>query len=313
MKAVQNNGEDIASLNERLFEPRTVPNFLIVGAARSGTTSLWHWLRQHPQVYMPRYKEPAFFVHNFGVFTQDEYLSLFKPGRGRPCIGEASTAYLSAPESPPWIHELLGKVKIVAILRNPVERAYSMYCWMAMIGLEPLETFEEAIEQESRRMGSLPFQQNCLIASHNYQYFNAGLYVDRIGPYISIFGADRVKLLLFDDLKSDPSGFCADVCEFLEISNANGHAFRSENGAVIPRSTPLQFRLRAMRARTRKLMGMSHLSVTSWYIMAMLINKARGAKKPMSPAIRAELVERYRTSVEQLSDLLHRDLSHWLK
>src|SRR5581483_2019209 len=253
MKAVQNNGgEDLASLNERLFVPRTAPNFLIVGAARSGTTSLWHWLRQHPQVFMPRYKEPAFFVHNFGVFTQEEYLSLFNPGRGKACIGEASTAYLSAPESPPWIHELLGKIKIMAILRNPVDRAYSMYCWLAMIGLEPLETFEEAIAQESRRMTSLPFQQNCLIASHNYQYFHAGLYIEKIKPYIKIFGADRVKMLLFDDLKKNPAGFCAEVCEFLEISQANGHAFRSENGAVIPRSTPLQFRLRAMRTRTRK-------------------------------------------------------------
>ncbi|MGA3007063.1 MAG: sulfotransferase domain-containing protein, partial [Opitutaceae bacterium] len=163
--------------NERLFEPRPAPNFLIVGAARAGTTSLWQWLRGHPQVFMTRYKEPAFFVHNFGVFNQEKYLSLFKAGRGKPCIGEASTAYLSSPESPPWIHDVLGRVKIIMVLRNPVARAYSMYCWLTMIGLEPLATFEEALTQESRRMTSLPFRQNCPIDFHNYQYFNAGLYI----------------------------------------------------------------------------------------------------------------------------------------
>ncbi len=298
--------------NEKLFEQRPVPNFLIVGAARSGTTSLWHWLRQHPQVFMAPYKEPAFFTHNFGVFTQDQYLSLFKAGQGKPCIGEASTAYLSAPESPRWIHEVLGKVKIIVVLRNPVERAYSMYCWMVMNGLEPIETFEEALNQESRRMASLPFHQNCPISFRDYQYFNAGLYIDKIYPYINIFGADRVKILLFDDLRVDPSGFCAGVCDFLGISSAHRHALKRENGGVIPRSISLQYRLRAMRLRTRRRFGVSDRLVTCWYVMAMLINKGRGAKKPMSPAVRAQLVERYRTSVEQLSDLIHRDLSHWL-
>jgi hypothetical protein len=298
--------------NEKLFEPRPAPNFLIVGAARAGTTSLWHWLRQHPQVFLPRYKEPAFFLHNFGVFNQDEYLSLFKAGLGKPCIGEASTAYLSSPECPQWIHEVLGKVKIIMVLRNPVARAYSMYCWLAMIGLEPIETFEEALNQEDRRMASLQFRQNCPIDFHNYQYFNAGLYVDRICPYINIFGADQVKILLFDDLRNDPQGFCANVCHFLGISNAQSHALKRENGAVIPRSIALQYRLRALRLRTRKLFGVSDRLITGWFVMAMLLNKARGAKKPLSPATKAQLVERYRTSVEQLSDLIHRDLSPWL-
>jgi hypothetical protein len=298
--------------NEKLFEPRPVPNFLIVGAARAGTTSLWYWLRRHPQVFMAHYKEPAFFTHNFGVFTQEQYLSLFKAGRGKPCIGEASTAYLSAPESPSWIHEVLGKVKIIVILRNPVERAYSMYCWMVMNGLEPVETFAEALNQEGRRTASLEFHQNCPISFRDYQYFNAGLYIDKVRPYINIFGADQVKIWLFDDLKNDPAGFCANVCHFLGISSVPGHVLRRENGGVIPRSIPLQYRLRTTRFRTRKRFGQSDRLLTCWYVMAMLINKARGTKKPMAHAIRAQLVEGYRTSVEQLSDLIRRDLSHWL-
>jgi hypothetical protein len=302
-----------ARYNEQLFEPKPAPNFLIVGAARAGTTSLWHWLRQHPQVFMARHKEPGFFLHNFRAFSHDKYLSLFKAGQGKRCIGEASTAYLSAPESPQWIYDVLGKVKIIIVLRNPVERAYSMYSLMVMHGFEPIETFEEALNQENRRMASLPFRQNCPLDLLNYQYFHAGLYIDKVSAYINIFGADQVKVLLFDDLKKNPDGFCTEVCDFLGISRAKHQALTQENSGVIPRSISLQYRLRSMRVRTRRLFGVSDRLVTSWLILAMIINKARGAKKSMPPAVRAQLVERYRPSVKQLSGLIDRDLSHWLK
>jgi hypothetical protein len=302
------------TLNEKLFKHRPAPNFLIVGAARAGTTSLWHWLRQHPHVFMSRDKEPAYFVQNgFRAMTKDKYLSMFAAGQGKPCIGEASTGYLPAAESPPWIHEVLGPVKIIIILRNPIERAFSMYCFMAMMGLEPIETFEEALDQESRRMASLQFRQNCFMIPRDYQYFHVGLYFDQTMRYINTFGADRVKILLFDDLKNDPSGFCAGVCQFLGIPYVNGHALTRENSVTVPRLIALQYRLRAFRVQTRKRLGVSDRAVTCLPIMAMYANKARGTKRILSSAVRAELVERYRTSVEQLSDLLHRDLSHWLK
>ncbi|HXC01296.1 MAG TPA: sulfotransferase domain-containing protein [Opitutaceae bacterium] len=302
------------TLNEKLFKHRPAPNFLIVGAARAGTTSLWHWLRRHPQVFMSRDKEPAYFVQNgFRAMTKDKYLSMFAAGEGKPCIGEASTGYLPAAESPPWIREVLGPVKIIIILRNPVERAFSMYCFMAMMGLEPIETFEEALDQESRRMASLQFHQNCFMNIRDYQYFHVGLYVDQVMRYIKTFGAERVKILLFDDLKKDPSGFCADVCQFLEIPYVNGHALTRENSVTVPRSISLQYRLRDMRVQTRKRLGVSDRAVTCLPIMAMLVNAKRGTKRTLSSAVRADLVERYRTSVEQLADLVHRDLSHWLK
>lgn len=131
--------------------------------------------------------------------------------------------------------------------------------------------------------------------------------------YINTFGAERVKILLFDDLKKDPSGFCADVCQFLEIPYVNGHALTRENSVTVPRSISLQYRLRAMRVQTRRRLGVSDRAVTCLPIMAMLINAKRGTKRTLSSAVRADLVERYRTSVEQLADLVHRDLSHWLK
>ena len=73
------------------------PNFLIVGAAKAGTSSLWHWLGQHPDVFMPENKEPGFFTHGYGLDDFDDYLRLFEGGRGKRCVGEATAAYLAAP------------------------------------------------------------------------------------------------------------------------------------------------------------------------------------------------------------------------
>ena len=113
--------------------PDYAPNFFIVGAARCGTTSLWEYLRQHPDIYMPpviEQKEPAFFCDLYGVEHWDFYLTLFEAGRGKKRIGEASTPYLSSPESAGQIHSVLPLAKIIITLRNPVVRAYSLYKWM---------------------------------------------------------------------------------------------------------------------------------------------------------------------------------------
>jgi hypothetical protein len=289
------------------------PNFLIVGAAKAGTTSLWHWLRRHPQVFMPGLKSPSFFVHGYGMTDQEKYFSLFEAGRGKTCVGEASTAYLAAPESPQWIYDRLGRVKIIILLRNPVERAYSMYRWFAMEGYEPLESFEEALAQEDWRMASHSFRKSCLPTVHDYFYFHSGLYREQVERYLNVFGRDSVKICLFDELKNDPAAVCTDVCRFLEISPSHGPALGKQNISVLPRSIALQFRLRKMRIRTRYIFGIFGRAVTGWLALAMKINKARGGKKPLSPAVRAQLVERYRPSVEQLAELIGRDLSHWLK
>jgi hypothetical protein len=289
------------------------PNFLIVGAAKAGTSSLWHWLRQHPQVFMPRDKEPGYFVHGYGVNNLEKYLSLFAAGQGKPCIGEATAAYLAAPESAPWIHDTLGKIKIIIILRNPIERAYSLYCWMVMEGYERIETFEEALGQESSRMASRQFQQNCPAYFADYFYFNTGLYNGQVEHYINIFGADSVKIYLFDELKANPEVLYTNVCDFLEISSLNKPAFVRQNTSLSPKSIPLQYRLRALRRQTEKRLG--RFGKPAYYLcdMAMRINTASNRISPMSAAVKKQLAEMYRTDVDRTARLIRRDLSHWLE
>src|SRR5581483_12072093 len=112
------------------------PNFYIVGAVKSGTTSLWASLKRHPQVFLPKVKEPYFFncprtlnVSDSGVISSDlrEYQNLYRPGRGFNAIDDATPNYLVSPPAAPQIHQICPQAKIIIILRDPVERAYAHY------------------------------------------------------------------------------------------------------------------------------------------------------------------------------------------
>ena len=129
-----------------------IPNFFILGAGRCGSTTLYSMLSQHPQVFMPKIKEPSFFCSYFQVVKDPvSYFNLFDPTNNEIAIGEASHVYLSNPESAKVIHALIPNAKFILIFRNPTERAYSLYQWARRAKLESIESFEEAIEAEESR------------------------------------------------------------------------------------------------------------------------------------------------------------------
>lgn len=160
----------VNTLNEKhryLGAGRHVPNFFIVGAAKSGTTSLYHYLKQHPEIYMSPVKEPKYFLASINKFphngpgdievdkkiirTWDEYLKLFSNASVEKCIGEASCGYLYYCELvAPSIKRISPEAKIIIVLRNPVERAFSAYCYLFREGRETL-SFEEALKIEEER------------------------------------------------------------------------------------------------------------------------------------------------------------------
>ena len=137
----------------------TLPNFLIIGAMKSGTTSLYHYLKQHPQIYMSSIKEPNFFalegsnldfngaegkeqiqrlIKRESIINIEEYRALFRRAAHETAIGEASPMYLYSPEAPYRIRYYVPEAKLITILRNPVERAYSAFLYMTRDGREPL-------------------------------------------------------------------------------------------------------------------------------------------------------------------------------
>ena len=195
------------------------PNFFIVGAAKSGTTSLADYIGQHPSVYMSPVKEPFFFVEDYGWSNEAEYLDLFSDVTNENAIGEASTGYLYDKGAASRIFNFSPEAKIIIILRNPIDMAYSYWKFMSLVGNEKL-SFEDAIdinEQEFRFTSH--FKEQAVNWWASYIYLDRAMYANQVKNYIQVFGESRVKLLIFEEFISDPIRLCRDVFEFLGVDN----------------------------------------------------------------------------------------------
>ena len=133
----------------------TMPNFLIIGAMKSGTTALYYYLEQHPEIYMSPVKEPNFFSSQErenaagAVARIGNYRDLFRGVSGETAIGEASHSYLYEPGAAAEIRRYAPEAKLIAILRNPIDRAYSHFLHMVRSGTEPLDDFAQALQEEA--------------------------------------------------------------------------------------------------------------------------------------------------------------------
>ena len=181
----------------------TMPNFFIVGAQKAGTTSLYHYLDQHPQVYMSPIKEPYFFDHemdsegevvrrDFGGHRQPprfanigEYSALFEGVQNERAIGEATPLYIYAPGAPERIERHAPGAKAIALLRHPADRAYSAFLHAVRIGAEPLTDFAQALREEPFRVRNG--------WHYVFHYRSRGLYYQQLNHLYEVFGtgADR--------------------------------------------------------------------------------------------------------------------------
>ncbi len=288
---------------------RIKPNFLIVGAARSGTTSLYDWLKQNPDVFLPNLKEPCYFVYGHGISNWDDYLSLFEPARSKKAIGEASVQYLDAEESPSWIHQVLGDVKIVILLRNPIERAFSLYSLSVMRGTEWIPSFEKALAEEESRFQDESFHHRELSTYfRHFFYFRGGLYYEQVKRYLDTFGSEFVRVYLFEDLANSPDKTYNDVCNFIGVSHEVRPVFTHQNRSGVPRSIKLQYLLYSLERSPRRLPGI--LRFVNHQLICLNIRV--GPKTVIPQAVKKVLQEKYRTDIVRLAELIHRDLSLWL-
>ena len=302
----------------------TLPNFLVIGAGKSGTTSLYHYLRQHPQIFMSPTKEPKFFaLEGVGIYfrgpgdqevmtqTADNrsvteigaYERLFDGVRGEKAIGEASPIYLHSPQAPARIRHHIPDAKLVAVLRNPVERAYSAYLHQVRDGREWLG-FREALRAEEGRIrdGWAP----------GWRYRRVGFYFEHLSRYYELFGAEKLRVYLYEDLSESPVSVSQDIFRFLGVDgsfvpdtslrhNPSGIPKSKALVALIKRPNPLKSAARAiLPEKLRKRLSAS--------LQTRNLSKA----PPMPEEARRELVEAYREDVLRLEGLIGRDLSGWL-
>lgn len=299
----------------------TMPNFLIIGAPKAGTTSIYRYLKQHPQIYMSPAKEPRFFAFegetldfrglgdekeaDFIVTDIDAYRKLFKKVTNQVAIGEASTSYLYIAKSVERIKYYIPKAKLIAILRDPAERAYSNYLHLLKQEREPLTDFAEALAQEEKRI-----QNNWWSFWH---YKHQGLYYVQMKRYYEAFEKSQIKVYLYEDLNNNPIGMLKDMLGFLQIDDTFTPDI-SEKVRQAPR-LPKNKALESFLNQPHPVKSiLSPLLPTS--LRDKLVNKIRylnRGKPKLSTAVRKQLIEFYREDILQLQDVIGRDLSQWLK
>ena len=292
-----------------------LPTFLIIGAGRSGTTSLHAYLDQHPDIFMSPIKEPNYFsltgsvagpyaraLRRRSASTLAEYEALFS-GAGRASArGEASPSYLRSPVAAERIREAIPGARLVAILRHPVERAYASYLAARRDGFEPAPTFEAAIA-------------SCLSGEREawdfLRYTQSGYYHQHLSRYLARFPREQIRVDLHEDLHRDAGALIRQMLEFIGVdptfpidtSERFGRTGTIANPALrfvwrhtlplrnaVEPIVPKPLRERAKAIATRKMVT-----------------------PPMGAEARATLLRIYRDDTLRLQDLLQRDLSTWLR
>jgi len=199
---------------------RPLPDFLILGAQKAGTTALYAYLRWHPHVTGPSFKEVSFFDRHYahGERWYRAHLPLRRRGA---TVGEASPSYLFHPLAPERVARMLPNARLIALLRNPVERAFSHYQHEVALGREEL-SFDDAVEAEEQRMrGEVErMLREPTYFSHawwNYTYVARGLYAEQLERWFAAFPREQLLVLLTDELADDTAGTYRRVLDFLGV------------------------------------------------------------------------------------------------
>ena len=191
------------------------PTFVIGGAPRSGTTFIYHLLDHHPEIFLakPRAPEPKFFLVDEEYAKGLEYYSarFFSPGAKFAIRGEKSANYLESAEVPIRIHRHFPAIKLIFVLRDPVERAFSNYLWSTRNGHETLG-FAQAVELESVRENSYAPQVRF---ARPYSYVSRGMYATLLKRFWNLFPPEQIKIVLHDDIVSRPESLVADLMQFV--------------------------------------------------------------------------------------------------
>ncbi|HKD67019.1 MAG TPA: sulfotransferase [Candidatus Binataceae bacterium] len=285
------------------------PNFFVVGAAKAGTTSIYAGLRQHPDIFMSYPKEPHHFTQvqpphelrwHFEAHAEPErYLRLFEGSRGFAAVGEASTSYLWHPEVARRISRQVPDARIIIALRDPIERAYSHYLMHVREGIQPLGFYDALVEDLNRTNESWAL---------SHFYVGKGQYARQVRRYLDVFARDRVKIVLFDDLKRDPEAEMRDIARFLGLGPV------PIAGADISRA---QNPYRASRGRWAEILAGSKLSrmlgetivprrLGSFIYEHMLLKQAH--KPPMDSRAGDLLLEFYGPEISELERMLGRQM-----
>lgn len=295
-------------------------NTFIIGAPRSGTTSLHNYLSQHPNVFMTRLKEPRYFAYkdevvdcqgpadpvtfNRSTITKrDEYMRLFRGVNRQKIVGETSPIYMyRADVAAENIAQAVENPRIIAILRNPIDRAYSDFLNMVRLAREPLLDFRTALEKESERIDKnwSPF----------YYYTEKGMYARQLKKYYNVFDKSQIKVFLFEELVEDEQRVMKQIMEFLNLERLKLDVDEKHNRSRFPK---MKFIHRvASYPSVKSARGLFRGPV--WDLIDWMRRQNLTEETPdLRPSTRKRLENKFHAEINRLQNLIDRSLNHWLQ
>jgi Sulfotransferase family len=296
-----------------------LPSIFVVGAAKSGTTALYHYFKLHPEVFVPTVKEVNYMAFSEGlpplagpgdrdivarrsVTTLEDYRRLFEQRTSEIAAADVSPGYLQFPRAASRIAELCSSAKIVIILRNPIECAFSMYSMLRRDRREPCRSFRQAFALSEQRIAA--GWDGC------WDYRGAYLFAQQVERYLRLFQQPQLFIRRYEELQATPEHFYHELCAFLGISEIDvQHANQRLNVACTRRD------LIRTRKMGRWMMRTAH--VAGLFCPAAIKTPLRSyLKQPafvLSHEDRRMLVDHFASDVLRLSELLNWDLHDWLQ
>lgn len=278
-----------------------LPNFAVIGAGKAGTSSLYQWLRQHPDVYMPAaIKETMFFCFNpddpehvaaphsrFPVRTLADYTALFAGAGDARAVGEATPLYLDTVDAPARMSALIPHAKLIASLRDPISRVWSH----AQMGVR--QGLATDVESEALHLARS----------------DEHVYAPKLRRWLAHFPREQLHVFRYDDLVADPAAVVKGIFRFLDVDDFEPDVGVRHNPGGLPRSRVAQrlIELRALR-RLRPIAPQPVFDLVA-RMRAMNVRPA----PPMSEALRRQLADRYRDDIVETQDITGLDLSRWLE
>jgi hypothetical protein len=288
------------------------PEFIIIGAAKCGTTSLFDQLSRHPEAFSPNVKEPGFFIeknHLSSIRTEQEYIDLFAGAEKFKTSGEATVLYMAEPNSPELIRKYLGdNVRIIVILRNPIDMAYSLWKHRRREVKEELGFFE-AIEKWPTRASDAEFNKSNVAI--DWDYIGRARFYEQLQRFRTF---KNMKILIFEDYVHNSKEQFSDLCRFLGISDHHNIDFQSANTSFSPRFKGLQRMLThqsGFKETLKKIIPVKRLVPLKSYVESL--NKSDDDTPPLSIEERQKVKALLEDDVRKLEGLLNRDLGKYWK
>ena len=297
----------------------SLPNFLIIGTTKGGTTSLYKYLREHPEVYMSPVKEPRYFAfdntnpdhvsrvpNTYPITTIEQYQKLFDGVNGEKAIGEASPMYFNSPIAAARIKSCLPDVKMIASLRNPVDRAYSHYLMYYLAGRIKAPFIDAYRNVEGADKSS-------------QHYIETSNYFEKMKRYFDLFEQSQIKVIFLEDLKKDTKSIVRDVFQYIDVDTSfEPDLTKVHNQGGYPKNGKLYSLARYGLLTPKMYFKLNSLlkPVIPQIIVDFrkkLMQKSLKQAPQLTAEIREEVINFYREDILKTQDLIKRDLSSWLQ